>query len=119
MIYILDYDTDIAFVLNEWLQLHGFETKSFTTLTPLLQHLKIQHPQCILLDCAHGRHALLSGVCHIIRKELKYTGRIILISTNAISNRDLQLCNADGFMAKPFDFNRMIAMLHEQVKTVE
>src|SRR5690242_4144388 len=102
MIYILDYDVDISIVLNEWLQLNGFLTKGFTTLEQLLQNLKVQHPDCILLDCKHGKQSLLPGICRTIRNEFKYNGSIILTSTTAISENDLQLCKADAFMAKPF-----------------
>jgi DNA-binding response OmpR family regulator len=115
MIYILDYDADIAFVLNEWLQLNGFETKSFATLERLFQSLNIQHPDCILLDCKYGKQSLLPGICHTIRNEFKYTGSIIITSATAISDKDLKLCNADGFMAKPFDFGSMIDVINEQI----
>ncbi len=115
MIYILDYDIDIAFVLNEWLRLNGFESKGFTTLEQLFQNLRIQHPDCILMDCKYGNQSLLHQICNTIRNEFKYTGSIIITSTTAISDKDLQLCNADGFMAKPFDFGSMIDVINEQV----
>src|SRR5690242_18773437 len=102
IIYILDYDVDIALILNEWLQLNGFKTESYTTLEQLFQNLNIQHPDCILLDCKYGRQSLLPGICSTIRNEYKYTGSIIITSATVISERYLQLCNADGFMAKPF-----------------
>ena len=69
MIYILDYDVDIAFVLNEWLQLNGFETKSFTALEQLFQNFTIEHPDCILLDCKYGKQFLLYNICRTIRKK--------------------------------------------------
>ena len=119
MIYILDYDVDIAFMLNKWLQLNGFKTKSFTTLEQLLQNLTIQHPDCILLDCKHGKQSLLPGICRTIRNEFKYKGSIILTSTAAISDKDLQLCNADEFMAKPFDFTSMIGRINELVEHID
>src|SRR5947209_20042018 len=115
MIYILDYDIDIAFVLDEWLQLNGFNTKGFTTLEQLFQNLSIQQPDCILLDCKYGRQSLLPSICNTIRNEFKYTGRIIITSTTAISDKHLQLCDAAGFMAKPFDFDSMIDVINEQI----
>ena len=116
MIYILDYDTDIACVLNNWLQLDGFKTRSFTTVEQLFLNLKIQHPDCILLDCKYGKMAMLSGICRTIRNEFKYTGRIIITSTSAISDSDVQLCNADGFMGKPFDYAGMADKINEQLE---
>src|SRR4051812_337706 len=118
MIYILDYDADIAFVVNEWLHLNGFKTKSFTALESLFQSLKVQHPECILLDGGYGKKSLLPGICRFIRNDLKYTGSLIITSTAAISDMDLQLCNADGYMDKPFDFNSMIKVINEQVETL-
>jgi DNA-binding response OmpR family regulator len=119
MIYILDYDADIAFVLNEWLQLNGFEAKSFTTLEQLFQNLQMQHPDCILLDCKYGKQSLLPCICRTIRNEFKYTGSMIITSATAISDKDLQLCNADGFMAKPFDYDSMIGAINERVENLD
>jgi DNA-binding NtrC family response regulator len=114
-IYILDYDTDIAFVLNEWLQLNGFKTKSFSTLEYLFQSLKAKHPDCIILDCKFGKMSLMPDTCHTIRKVFNYTGKIILTYTTAISEKELTDCDANGFMAKPFDFYSMVNVLNEQM----
>jgi len=114
-IYILDYDTDIAFVLNEWLQLNGFKTKSFSTLEHLFQNLRGNHPDCIILDCMFGKMSLMPGICNTIQNVLNYSGRIILTSTTAISAKDLQVCNADSFMSKPFDFYNMVNEINEQM----
>ena len=114
-VYILDYDVDIAFVLNEWLQLNGFKTRSFSTLEQLIQNLKTKHPDCIILDCMFGKNALLPEICRIIREVLNYSGRIILTSTSCISATDLQVCNANGFMAKPFDFTQMANLINEHI----
>src|SRR4051794_19004001 len=111
MIYILDYDIDISFVLDLWLQFNGLKTKGFTTLEQLFQNLAIQHPDCILLDCKYGQQSLLAGICHTIRNEFKYTSSIVITATNAISDKDLQKCSADDFMAKPFDLDSMIAVV--------
>ena len=114
-IYILDYDTDIAFVLNEWLQLNGFKTKSFSTLEHLFQNLKAKHPDCIILDCKFGRMSLMPDICGTIQKVFNYSGKIILTSTSTISAKDLQVCNADSFMSKPFDFYNMVNEINEQM----
>jgi FixJ family two-component response regulator len=115
IIYILDYDVDIAFVLNEWLQLNGFKTKCFSTLEQLFQNFKTKHPECIILDCKYGKESLLPEICRIIRKVFNYTGKIILTSTGCISAKDLQVCNANGFMAKPFDFVNMVNVINEEI----
>jgi DNA-binding response OmpR family regulator len=119
MIYILDYDVDIAFVINEGLQMNGFKTKSFTTLERLFQSLKIQLPYCILLDCEYGKQSLLHGICRTIRNEFKYTGSIIITHTTTISDKGLQQCNAEAFIAKPFDFDSMIDVINEKVGDVD
>jgi DNA-binding NtrC family response regulator len=113
-VYILDYDIDIAFVLNEWLQLNGFRTKSFSGLEQLFQNLNAKHPECIILDCKHGKESLLPEICSTIKKVFNYTGKIILTSTANISDNHIQVCNANGFMAKPFDFVNMVDVLNEQ-----
>ena len=114
-VYILDYDIDIAFVLNEWLQLNGFKTKSFSGLEQLFLNLNAKHPECIILDCKHGKESLLPEICSTIQKVFNYTGKIILTSTANISDNQIQVCNANGFMAKPFDFVNMVDVLKEQI----
>lgn len=113
-VYILDYDTDIAFVLNEWLHINGFKPQSFSSLEQLLQGIRTKQPDCIILDCMYGKMTLVPGICRIIQETLNYTGRIILTSTTAVSDNDLQVCNASAFMAKPFDLHHMVNMLNEQ-----
>jgi DNA-binding NtrC family response regulator len=114
-IYILDYDTDIAFVLNEWLQLNGFKTKSFSTLEHLFQNLQAKHPDCIILDCKFGKMSLMPDICGTIQKVFNYSGKIILTSTSTISAKDLQVCNVNSSMEKPFDFYNMIDVINEQM----
>ena len=114
-IYILDYDTDIAFVLNEWLQLNGFKTKSFSTLEHLFQNLQAKHPDCIILDCKFGKMSLMPDICGTIQKVFNYSGKIILTSTSTISAKDLQVCNVNSFMVKPLDFYSMIDVINEQI----
>jgi len=69
-----------------------------------------------LLDCRYGKQSLLPGICRTIRREFNYNGSTIITSTTAISDKDFQQCNADVFMAKPFEFDRMIDVIKEQVE---
>src|SRR3954453_18354945 len=119
MIYIFDYDIDIAFALDKWLQLNKFKTKSFTSLSKLFQSLKTNHPDCILLDCGYGKQRLLPEICQVIRDLLNYKGSIIITSTTILLEKDLQLCNANGFITKPFDFDSMINVINEQMDDVD
>ena len=119
MIYILDYDTDVAFAVNEWLQMNGFKTKSFTTLEQLLQNLKVQHPGCMLLDCKFGKQSLLPGICRTIRNEFNYTGSIIITHTSDISGKYVKQSSANGFMTKPYDFDCMIDVINDQLGDLE
>src|SRR4051812_10871790 len=108
-VYILDNDVDIAYALCALLRLQGFEVKHFSTCKELFQHLKVEHPCYIILDCLFGRVSLTSDICNTIQNEFHYTGTILLTSTSAISKKDMQACNASGFIAKPFDFEKVLA----------
>jgi DNA-binding response OmpR family regulator len=111
-IYILDYDTDIAYVLCAWFKTNGFEAKQFSTLEQLLLHLQIQQPDFIILDCLFGRVTLTSEICHTLRNTFHYKGKILLTSTSSISAKDLEACNAAAFIPKPFDFRKILQLVN-------
>jgi FixJ family two-component response regulator len=112
-IYLLDYDTDISYALCKWFTFRGIEAKSFSTLEQLLLQLNISHPDCIILDCLFGRVSLTSDICYAIRHVSHYSGNILLTSTSTILSKDVQACNAVGFIAKPFNFDSMLSLINE------
>jgi FixJ family two-component response regulator len=112
-IFILDYDTDIAYALCAWFKTNGFVAKQFSTLEQLLLHLQIQQPDCIILDCLFGRITLTSDICHTLQNTFHYEGKILLTSTSTISSMDLRTCNATAFIPKPFDFEKILQLVNE------
>ena len=112
-IYILDYNADNAFALCEWLRSHGVKAKRFSTLEQLLNSLKINQPDCIILDCLFDRISLTSNICHTIRNIFHFTGTIWLSSPFTISANDLKACNASGFIAKPFESEIVLDLVNE------
>jgi FixJ family two-component response regulator len=116
-IYILDYDTDIAYALCAWFKANGFEAKHFSTLEQLLLQLQTQQPDCIILDCLFGRISLTSEICYTIQNIFHYNGKILLTSTSTISVKDLKVCNAAAFIPKPFDFGKILQQVNEVTGT--
>ena len=112
-IYILDYSIDIVDVLCEWFKLNGFNTKGFSSLEQLLLHLKFRQPDCIIMDCLLGKPSLTINICQTIQNVFHYKGKIILISTESLSAKDIKACNAEGFIAKPFNLLHFLDVLNK------
>jgi FixJ family two-component response regulator len=114
-IYIFDYDADITYVLCDWFKSHDYETMSFTSVEQLLKQLNISHPDCIILDCLFGKVSLTSNICHTIQDVFQYNGKIIITSTTNISAKDLKMCNASNFIAKPFSLSELLETVSKPV----
>ena len=112
-IYILDYDTDIAYALCAWFRANGLAAKHFSKLEQLFLQLQSQQPDYIILDCLFGRISLISEICHSLQHVFHYEGKIFLTSTSFISAQELKVCNATAFIPKPFDFSKMLQVVHE------
>src|SRR3954451_17987035 len=107
-IYIFDYDADINYILCDWFQSHGYDVQGFSTHEQLLKQLGISHPDCIILDSFYGRMSSTLNICHVIHYVFQYTGKIILTSATNITAKDIELCNASHFIAKPFNLSEVV-----------
>ena len=116
-IYILDYDTDIAYALCAWFKVKGFEAKHFSKLEQLFLLLQTQQPDYIILDCLFGRISLIAEICHTLKNIFHYKGKIFLTSTSTISAKDMKACNAAAFIPKPFDFSKILQLVNEVAST--
>ena len=107
-IYIFDYDADINYILCNWFQSHGYDVQGFSTHEQLINQLGISHPDCIILDSMYGRLSSTLNICHAIHYIFQYAGKIILTSATNLAARDIDLCNASHFIAKPFDLSEVV-----------
>lgn len=112
MIYILDTDADIAYILYKWYKVHGFEAKAFSSLELLVQQLQNNHPNHIIVDCFLGRIATASKICDMLRNVCLYNGNILITSTSNLSAKDVEACTATHFIPKPFDLMKTLDIMN-------
>ena len=115
-ILVIDDDKDILELVEIILLRHGFEILISPKGEETFANVENFAPQVILLD------VFLAGVNGIdICRELKSnpkTGHIPVIMYSAHTNKNaiMQQCNANDFLAKPFDINNLIDKIEFQLK---
>lgn len=116
-VLIVDDDVDILDVLKVVLKFHGFEVTTTQYGNNVISESLAFSPNLILLD------VFLSGVdgrdvCNRL-KQAPETKEIPVIMFSAHSNKNeiMQYCNADDFIAKPFDINDLVSKINGLVGT--
>jgi two-component system, OmpR family, response regulator VicR len=112
-IMVVDDDEDILSLLKHILILHGFDVKTHSTGLNVPEIVMHYRPNLILLDIRlPGK--LGTEVC----KELKQINThlpIILFSAHADQGKAFAVCEADGFIQKPFDIKNLIDTINLHV----
>ena len=112
-ILVVDDDLDILNIIQHILTSHGFDVQTHATGLNVPDIVMHYHPDLILLDIRlPGK--LGTEVC----KELKQIDAhlpIILFSAHAKLGVALDLCDADGFIEKPFDIKNLIKTINLHV----
>lgn len=110
-VFIADDEADILDILGLMLKAQGYEVTASTEPADIFKLEKDQLPDIILLDIwmagIDGR-----DVC----KRLKQTAAtanipVIFISANSNIADITQECNAQGYIAKPFEMLEMLALI--------
>jgi len=105
-ILIVDDDKDILHVVQFLLTSRGFDVQTHSTGLNVPDIVMHYHPNLILLDI------LLPGklgteVCKEL-KQIYASLPILFFSAHADQGQALALCDADGFIQKPFDIKNLI-----------
>src|SRR6478609_11355497 len=110
IVFILDDDEDILFVLEYWLVNEGYEVHTFTNSNDMMQFLDICTPDIMLVDInlngEDGRE-----VCMMMRRERNYNSPILHISANSFLYDNVITAYANGFIAKPFDLTELTKVI--------
>lgn len=112
----MDDNKDIVWVVETILKRYGFEVMTTLKGEEVISRAKKFNPQIILLD------VFLSGVdgieiCNSL-KSLPETKAIPVIMFSAHTNKQdvLKFCEADDFLAKPFDANELVRKINSQIE---
>ena len=116
-VLIVDDNNDILWVVEIILKRYGFNVMTTLKGEEVLDKTKMFSPQLILLD------VFLSGVDGIdVCNTLKATPEtkdipIIMISAHTNFKEIKKFCNADDFIAKPFDANELVKKINFYIGT--
>lgn len=116
-ILIVDDNSDILWVVETILKRYGFEVLSTLKGEEVMDKAKKYNPQLILLD------VFLSGVdgievCNTLKSNPETKDiPVIMFSAHANSNDVMKFCQADDFVAKPFDTNELVKKIKYQMAT--
>ena len=111
-IFILDDTDEILFYLDLCLTEHGYQVYTFNNSKDLVDALHFITPDLILTDVRLAELKDGRILCKELRQHYGYTNPLYLFSGNSIMYSDLQFCGADGFIKKPFDFQKVLEVLN-------
>ena len=113
-ILVIDDDEDILSILDIIFGDEGYEPILQTTGTTL-EHIKIMHPDLILLDVRiAGFDKTGAEICAEIKSEFQLANiPVLLISAEEDVDLLAQNCGANGFVNKPFDIYHLLTKVKE------
>ena len=109
-VLVVDDDPDILEVVELILTGNGFNVRTHTTGLSVPEIVSDYDPNLLLLDVRlPGKSG--TDVCRelkLIHSDLP----IILFSAHVLQEREVNQCNADGFIKKPFDVKNLVATIN-------
>ncbi|MFA4870769.1 MAG: response regulator [Pedobacter sp.] len=114
-IWILEDDPDIGYILQLILNEEGFETTLFNSAVTFRIAIARELPDLLLMDVM-----LPDGNGEELCAEIKNDRRsehlpVLMMSAHARLEQITKHCAADGFISKPFDLTRLLAIVHQQL----
>ena len=112
-ILVVDDNVDILNIVQHILITHGFDVQTHSTGLNVPDIVMHYHPNLILLDIRlPGK--LGTEVCKDL-KQINSNLPIILFSAHAEQGKVFDLCDADGFLQKPFEIKNLIDLINLHV----
>jgi DNA-binding response OmpR family regulator len=111
-VLVVDDEPGIGRVLSIKLNLHGFDVTTTTSGTEAIELIRNNEPDVVLLDI------LMPGVTgiEVLDRVRAFSSVPIIIFTakSDMAQRAIEL-GADGYMAKPFDPDKMLAKIRSVI----
>ncbi|WP_316788208.1 response regulator transcription factor [Pedobacter frigoris] len=111
LIYVVEDDQDISFIVEYILIEEGYQVKTFNTTSAFNAQMELDWPDLILLDVM-----LPDGngieICHSLKTAAATTHiPIIIMSAHATETTILREACADDFINKPFDLDHLVQII--------
>lgn len=115
-ILVIDDDVDILEIMNIIFQEEGYEVVLSNT-AETADHVHVIHPDLILLDVriAGSDKNGLEICADIKQKYHNLKVPVILVSAETDLAMLAKECGADGYIAKPFDINKLLTNVKEYI----
>lgn len=108
-ILVVDDDPDIRALIVQLLMLEGFEVATAANGQAALDHIAVQEPQLVLLDL---QMPLMSGwevLAHL--RQARPAVPVVFMSAGYRAEVEAKRHGADGYLAKPFDLDAVLALI--------
>jgi len=112
MIHIIEDDVDMLTILKIFFQKKGYTVIADFNGNDFDVHQK-PCPDLYLVDInLIGKNG--TSICKLIKEECSEVP-VLLMSANTNLEMHAKECHADGFLAKPFDINKVLSLVHTLV----
>lgn len=114
VLWILEDDSDIGFVLEMFFQGEGFETSLFATAKSFRLALETALPDVFLMDV---RLPDGNGVdlCAELKSDVKSKHIPVLMMSAHARIEQINSCGFNGFISKPFELNQILELVKSQL----
>ena len=108
LIYLIEDDEDIRFIVEYILQESNYRVTSFGTASEFNKEIQTSHPDLILLDVMLPDGNGIN-ICRSLKTDpLTLHIPIIIMSAHAAEKSVLEEACADDFISKPFDLDDLL-----------
>jgi DNA-binding response OmpR family regulator len=116
-ILVVDDDVDILTLVKMTLTMNGFDTEILSRWEGIDSSIKNFTPDLILLDVSLGG-ADGREICKRLKsQEDTQHIPIVLFSANIEMEKNLDKCNAQAFISKPYDLNYFLKTINTHIVT--
>lgn len=110
-ILIVDDDPDIVLVLKAMLEDAGYTAVATGTPADLMALLERDRPDLILLDMLLSGHDGREIVTQLKARPETRQIPVLMLSAHPTAEREARSAGADGFLAKPFEMDVLLAQV--------
>jgi len=114
-ICVLEDNDDIRELIEMVFEAEAFDVVSFSTVTEFTAKVPSVQPDVFLLDVMLPDGNGLE-VCRKLREDEATTHiPIVIMTANSRMDKMMENCDADDFIAKPFDIDDLAKRIHKQI----
>jgi DNA-binding response OmpR family regulator len=116
-ILIIDDDVQVTALLKKFLISEGYEATGISDSSKAMKAAYSIHPDLFILDLMMPQPDGFK-LCKMLRTEPFFSKTpILIITAMEISNSDATIFGANGYLAKPFNFDELVSIIDNLLDT--